>query len=192
MYYTGPLDRFLSHSQLYTRLRWRYQSWQMGTIGLEGLIRPGGGQQSSPSQNSYADSYSPWGPRQYAINLRLIADMARNIGATPIFLTEARLVATSNSEADRQRIGYGSVNLSHEAIVRALAECDKAIFAVAQEKDVPVLDLSGMFTGHSALFYDHVHTTPEGSAAIAKAVADFLAGVLDKSGQTRPLASTGR
>jgi GDSL-like Lipase/Acylhydrolase family len=192
MYYTGPLDRLLSHSQLYTRLRWRYQSWQLGAIGLEGLIRPGGTQQSPPSPNPYVGSYSPWGPRQFALNLRLIADAARDIGATPIFLTEARLVAASNSEADRQRIGYSSVNLSHEAIVRALAECDKAILAVAQEKGAPVLDLSRMFTGHSELFYDHVHTTPEGSAAIAKAVADFLAGVLDKPEQTQPLASTER
>jgi lysophospholipase L1-like esterase len=192
MYYTGPLDRSLSHSQLYTRLRWRYQSWQLGTIGLEGLIRPVGVNQSPTGQNSYADSYSPWGPRQYELNLRLIADAARDIGARPIFLTEARLVSASNSEADRQRIGYSSVNLSYAAILRALADCDKAIFAVAQEKDVPVLDLSHMFTGHSELFYDHVHTTPEGSEAIAKAVADFLARVLDKPEQTRPLASTGK
>jgi hypothetical protein len=138
-------------------------------------------------------SYSPWGPRQYALSLRLIADAARDIGATPIFLTEARLVSASNSETDRQRIGYSSVNLSHKAIVRALADCDKAIFAVAQEKDVPVLDLSHLFTGHSELFYDHVHTTPEGSEAIAKAVADFLERVLDNSSHgvsTRMLKST--
>jgi hypothetical protein len=191
MYYTGPLDRSLSHSQLYTRLRWRYQSWQLGAIGLEGLIRPVGVNQSPLSQNSYADSYSPWGPRQYELNLRLIAEAARDIGATPIFLTEARLVSASNSEADRQRIGYSSVNLSYAAIVRALADCDKAIFAVAKAKDALVLDLSHMFTGHSELFYDHVHTTPEGSEAIAKAVADFLARVLDKPKQTRPLAGAG-
>src|SRR5262245_7517992 len=67
------------------------------------------------------------------------------------------------------------------ALVRAFADCDNVIFAVAKEKGVSVLDLSHMFTGHSELFYDHVHTTPEGSEAIAKAVTDFLAHVLDKA-----------
>ena len=180
MYYTGPLDRWLSHSQLYTRLRWRYQSWQLGMIGLEGLIRQGGVDQRPLSQHSYADSYGSWGPRQYELNLHLIADAARDIGATPIFLTEARLVASSNSGVDRQRIVYDLVHLSHEALVRAFADCDKAIFAVAKEKDVPVLDLARMFTGRGELFYDHVHTTPDGSKAIATAVADFLVRVLDK------------
>jgi hypothetical protein len=184
MYYTGPLDRLLSHSQLYTRLRWRYQAWGLGSMGFEGVINPAGGDQSGTSQPSYADSYGPYGPRQYALNLSLIADAARGIGAIPLFFTQARLVAPFNTEADRQKIGYELVNLSHEALIRALADCDKAIFAMAKTKAVPVLDLSKMFTGRTELFYDHVHTTPAGSQAIAKAVADFLQHILDQSRAT--------
>jgi hypothetical protein len=187
MYYTGSLDRWLSHSQLYTRLRWRYQSWGLGLFGFEGVIRPGGGTQNSSGQPSYADSYSPYGPRQYALDLSLIAAATRHIGATPLFFTQARLVSPSNSEADRQKIGYELVNLSHEALLRALADCDEAIFAVAKANDVAVLDLSRMFTGRSEFFYDHVHTTPDGSHAIAKAVADFLEQALDRG---RVTAST--
>jgi lysophospholipase L1-like esterase len=186
MYYTGPMDRLLSHSQLYTRLRWRYQSWQVGIIGLEGVIRLRGGALDTLNRHTYPDDYGPYGPRQYALNLRLIADAAQYIGAKPLFFTQARLVSLSNDELDREKIGYELVKLSHEALVRALTDCDKAIFAIAKAKDVPVLDLSGLFTGQSGLFYDHVHTTPAGSHAIAKAVADFLQQLLD---QGRAIAS---
>jgi hypothetical protein len=179
MYYTGSLDQLLSHSQLYTRVRWRYQSWQMGMIGFEGVIKPAGGSQNAPSQPSLSDSYGFHASRQYALNLSLIADAAQHIGATPLFLTQARLVSPPNSEADRQKIWYERVNLSHDALVRAFTDCDKAVFAVAKTKDIPVLDLSEMFTGRSELFYDHVHLTPTGSQEIAKAVADFLQHSLD-------------
>jgi hypothetical protein len=181
MYYTGHLDRLLSHSQLYTRLRWRYQSWQLGMRGLEGVVRLQDGKGDTASQQSYPDDYGVYGPRQYALNLSLIADATRYIAATPLFFTQARLVSLSNNETDRQKIGYERVNLSHEALVRALADCDKAIFAVAKKKDVSVLDLSGLFTGRSEFFYDHVHMTPAGSQAIAKAVADFLEHVFEQS-----------
>lgn len=181
LYYSGWLDRWLSHSQLYTRMRSRYLSWQIGEIGLEGLIRLRGGRQDRPSQPSYLDSYGPYGPRQYELNLSLIVDAAQNIGAIPILLTQARLVSSSNSEADRQRIAYDLVNLSHAAIVRAFADCDRAILAVANAKGVPVLDLARMFTGRSELFHDHVHLSPAGSAAIAQALADFLSHLLDKA-----------
>lgn len=181
MYYTGPLDRLLSHSQLYVRLRWRYWSWRLGRIGFEGLFRVGE-EQSPGYQGSYSNRYSEWGPRQYELNLRLIAAAARAIGAVPVFLTQARLVSLSNSQADRTRIRYGYANLSHEALVRAFSDCDKALFEAGRAGDVPVLDLATMFNGKSELFVDHVHTTTVGSEALAKATGNFLAGILKKQG----------
>ncbi len=166
----------MSHSQLYVRLRWRYWSWRLGRIGFEGLFRIGE-EQSPDYQGSYPNRYSEWGPRQYELNLRLIAAAARAIGAVPVFLTQARLVSLSNSQADRTRIRYGYANLSHEVLVRAFSDCDKALFAAGRAGDVPVLDLATMFNGKSELFVDHVHTTTVGSEALAKATANFLAGI---------------
>ncbi|MCL5958839.1 MAG: SGNH/GDSL hydrolase family protein [Chloroflexi bacterium] len=179
MYYTSDLDRLLSHSQLYVRLRWRYLQWGIGNIGLEGVQRTAD-DWPIDKEEPYADSYSEWGPRQFQLNLSLLAEAARSIGATPVFLTQARLSVASNGEADRKRIGYDLVGLSHHALVRAFADTDRAILAVAREKGVPVLDLSGMFSGQSELFHDEVHTTTAGSEALARATADFLAGILEK------------
>ncbi len=164
IYYTGPLDRFLAHSQLYVRLRSQYWHWQFNDIGLEGAANP---TQEAETQ------YSDWGPKQYKLNLSLIADAARNIGATPIFLTQARLVTDTNSEAEQERIQYQYVKLSHQALVQAFADTDQVIFDVAESKNVTVLPLSKL-NGQSDLFVDHVHTTPKGSEIIALTVADFL------------------
>ena len=177
IYYHGFLDRLLSYSQLYVRLRSRYWSWQIGQTGLEGLIR--GGDETSHS-NSYASSYSAWGPRQYALNLRLIAHAARDIGAIPVFLTQARLPVADNSFEEKKKINYDYVKLSHNAIVQAFSDCDKAIFDISHAEKIEMLDLSQRFSGKSDLFADHIHTTPTGSEAIAKTVSEFLAGLLDK------------
>ena len=41
-----------------------------------------------------------------------------------------------------------------------------------------MIDLSGIFTGKSELFADHVHTTKIGSQLIAKKTADLLSEIL--------------
>jgi hypothetical protein len=44
-----------------------------------------------------------------------------------------------------------NVNLSHDAQVRAFADCDKAIFRVANAEGVPGLDLAARFSGQREL-----------------------------------------
>lgn len=181
IYYTGPTDRLLCYSQLYVRLRSLYWKWRLGEVGLEGALRRTGDDRriaESEHIDTYSDTYTGWGVRQYKLNLSLIADAARNIGATPIFLTQARLVTEMNTEAERERIVYHLVQLSHQELVQAFAETDEAIFDVAEMEGVKVLDLSSL-NGRSDLFQDHVHTSSKGSEAIAQAVADFLVEVLD-------------
>lgn len=172
IYYSGPVDRLLCHSQLYTRLRRRYWWWRLGQIGLEGLVT--GPSESMGTEDKYPDTYEPWGPRQYQLNLRLIAAAARDVGATPIFLTQARLVTGSNDEGERKRIRFDYVKLSYEGLVRAFADCDRAIHDAAASEGVSVLDVSRALGGRSEFFTDHVHTSPAGSRAIAGTVGDFL------------------
>jgi hypothetical protein len=170
MYYSGLPDRLLSYSQLYVRLRDRYLQWRLGTPKVEGIV----------TSSNLLDAYSDYGPRQFALNLHLLVAAARFVGATPVLLTQARLLTPSNTPGEREKIAYEFVNLSHEALLRAFADCDKAVFAVALADKVPVLDLSRMLSGQPALFEDHVHTTPAGSNALAAATADFLHTMLRK------------
>ena len=85
-----------------------------------------------------------WVFRQYESNLRLLADAAPDVGATPILLTQARLVTAENGAMERERIRHDSVHLSHDALVRAFEDCDRAVLAVAEAEDVPMLDLGSV------------------------------------------------
>ena len=168
MYYSGPIDRMLHVSQLYAHARWRFLEWHYGLATNErGTFR-----------KASVDTYSEWGPRQYALNLRLLVDAARNIGATPVLMTQARLTAGGDDERNPKRIPYFRVGLTPGALDRAFADCDRALASVAKEKGVPFLDLSAMFSNREELFVRHVHTTAKGSEAYAVAVADFLSPML--------------
>jgi len=177
MYYAGPLDRLLGHSQVYIRLRRRYWWWRLGQIGPEGLLGIAK-KKEKPAESSFPDTYSPWGPRQYELALRLIANAAHDIGAVPVLLTQARLVSPSDDEESRGKIPYAYIGMSHAALLRAFADCDTAVMRAAEAAHAKVMDLSRMLTGRRDLFVDHVHTTPAGSQALAEAVAGYLAQVI--------------
>jgi lysophospholipase L1-like esterase len=176
IYYQSALDRLLCHSQLYVRLRRRYWWWRLGEMGLEGLVT--GPSEADTSGERYARWYGAWGPRQYAMNLALLAAAARHAGASPVFVTQARLVDASNDATDRRRIAYDFVGLSHDALVRAFADCDRAVHDVARVHDVPVLDLGRQLAGQSQYFEDHVHATRLGNREIARRIARFLESIL--------------
>ncbi len=167
--YVGPLDRVLCHSQLYVALRKRYFRWAI-RAGEEGM-RPADG----PLRGD--DSL---GLRQYRIVLELCVDAARNIGATPILLTQPTLVSTSNNDEDKSHIRYEYQRMSHEQLVKAFKDCNDVVRLVAREKGAPLLDLDRLLTGQSGMFEDHVHTTARGSEALGAAVGDFLAETLSR------------
>ncbi|MEJ2313167.1 MAG: hypothetical protein P8Y11_12275, partial [Gemmatimonadales bacterium] len=174
LYDRGWLDRILLHSQLYVRLRERWLLRQMGEVTLEGLAP------DSDYARVETDGRS-WGRRQFALNLRLLADAAREAGARPVLVTQARLVAASNGPRERERIAYDMVGMNHDRLVRGFAACDEAVFEVAGEKQIDVIDASSALTGNSAYFEDHVHTTGAGSRALAETVALHLGRILSDS-----------
>lgn len=177
MYYQGRLDRFLCHSQLYVRLRNRFWSLRLGTIGLEGLVT-GKALEHEKGDLAYPNSYSPLAPRQFELTLRLIVAASRAIGAKPVLITQPWLVAADNTPTDRDRIRYDYAGLSHEALLRASVDCRHAVLSVAKEEDALVLDLAPELSGRGDLFTDHVHTTAAGSELLATRVSRFLANLL--------------
>lgn len=166
--YQGWWDRLLSHSQLYVKFRNQYYGWKF-PVDREGVIAEG----------EYQDAFSSYAVRQYRLNVELFADACRNIGATPIFLTEATLVSPNNSAEERKLIGYHYQLLTHSALVKALEETYQVIRSIGQEKQVAVLDITKEFNGHRELFTDHVHLTARGSEQLAKRVAEFMVSFLE-------------
>jgi hypothetical protein len=166
--YQNPLDRLLSNtSQLYVRLRSRYYTWKL-RLGDEGM-KPAG---------SYEGELSEAAIKQYELNIETFIDIAKNIGAVPIPMIEARLVSRTNTAEDKRRISYDYVLMTHERLCEAFDTEDAIIRRVAEQKGERVIDPSEELTGKSELFANHIHLNPDGSARLARFVAGELADVL--------------
>lgn len=166
--YRNRLDRFLcEHSQLYVRLRWRYYDWRMGAK-TEGPVPRG----------DYTSEITETALSQYYLNQVMFVDLAREIGAVPILMTEARLTTANNTESQKSRIEYDYVKLDHETLVRAYDEIERRLRRISSEKGVELIDVAKEMNGRDEFFADVVHLTPEGSEALAQGTAQKLLEVL--------------
>ena len=172
---SSAIDRWLCEgSQLYNVLRRIYYKTKM-KIGNEGL------RQAGDTQNSIA-ALNPMGFRQYQLAMEIFVDLARNIGAEPILMTQARLVAKGQTLTPERakRVDYHHVGLSHEALVETFDRLDSIVRAVAADKNVGLIDASVKLSGQDWAFDDHVHVVPKGSEALAQFVADHFQRILQK------------
>lgn len=177
--YRNFLDRALCGlSQVYVRLRYRYYDWRLRA-----------GEEGQQPEGEYASEFGEIGPTQYRVNAELFVDLARNIGAVPVLMTEARLVSPDNTPAQKEHIAYGYQLLTHEALCRAFQRCDDVIRSVAQEKGAYLIDASVQLTGREDLFVDHVHFTEEGSKQAAQLVAEHFITLLRSRDERAPDAS---
>lgn len=166
--YLGTLDRLLCGlSQAYGRLRNRVLIWRLN-VAHEGMKR-----RRQPSSK-----ISGIALKQYRLNVEMFVDCARDIGAVPILMTQPRLPDRRNTEDDKKRIGYEYQPFTPSVLCDALDRADAALFAVAKEKEVLLIDASSRMTGKGGFFMDHIHLSGDGSKKIAEIVADSLKGVL--------------
>ena len=114
------------------------------------------------------------GPAQYRLNLQTIVHVTRDIGAVPVLCKQPRLATADSSAADRERIDYDTVGLSHEQLIEAFVRADAIVDDVAVGNGVSVVDLHALLSGRSELFIDHIHLTAAGGQAAARVVADRL------------------
>jgi lysophospholipase L1-like esterase len=163
----GPLERALSHSQLYVKLRHRTLSWARQRK-TEGSVRGG----------PLAEQYPSTGVEQYRLDLGLLVEASREIGATPVLITQATLVSASSRDSEQGKIRYEDAHLTPAALFRAFQECADALWEVARRKGVAVLDAQAVLGGRAELFADQVHLTGEGREALADLVAGFLGDAL--------------
>ncbi|MBT4119390.1 MAG: hypothetical protein HOG89_00190 [Candidatus Peribacter sp.] len=162
--YRGVLDQVLPEtSQLYVYLRGPYINWKF-RIGSEGII---------PTGESVNVFDNPW-PQQYRVNAEMFVDLARNIDAVPILVTQARLVSQKNTEEEKALIKYDYVRMDHETLVQAFETLDEILREVASHKGIPIVEASKEMSGNSEYFTDHVHFTEAGSAEITSIISEYL------------------
>ena len=177
--YVNALDEVLCEvSQLYVRIRYVYFNYRWKRkIGPEGSI-PDNRQNRQITQLAL---------NQYRINLEAFVNLARDIDAVAILITQPRLVSRTSTLADRKRIAYNYQGMSHDTLVRAFEATDEIAFSVARKKRIKVIDASGRMTGNRDYFSDHVHLTAAGSEELARIVAEHLvAHQLQQASESRP------
>jgi lysophospholipase L1-like esterase len=184
--YQGWWDHLLSGSQLYVKLRNRYYEW-----ATQGWSRRIGGEGVAP-EGRYQSTLSAFAIEQYRVDVEMIVDLARNIGARPILITQATLVSPRNTEKERSLISYEYQLLTHSALVQAFDATYQVLRSVGSEKAVPVLDLAKDLNGRGEFFTDHVHLTAKGSEEVARRVAQSLALFLRTEPRDRKNGRIGR
>jgi len=169
--YQNFLDRFLCNaSQLYVRLRYRWILWKYNA-GLEGKkIR------------AKSHSIDPAGPRQFRLTAKTFIDLANNIGAVPVLMTEAHLIEPNNTDAEKKIIQYDFQSLTPEKLLQATLEAEDILKQTAQNKNAVLIDASATMSGQTGYFQDHIHLSAEGSKKIAVITADALYALLEKKG----------
>jgi lysophospholipase L1-like esterase len=178
IHYGNIIDRWLCEwSQLYTVLRRTYYKTKL-KIGKEGMRKAG-------NLRNSIDILNPNGFRQYQLAMEVFVDLARNIGAEPILMTQARLVSGSKvlTPEQQKRVDYHHVGLSHEALVETFDRLDAIVRKVSAEKGTILIDASAHLSGKDWAFDDHVHVVPKGSDALAQLVADYFQVILEKGGE---------
>jgi hypothetical protein len=163
-YYHNAVDRLL---------RDRYYVYDLG-LGAEGA-RPRG---------TWATVLEPAALDQYRLNMRLFCDLARDAGARPVLMTQARLVSPANTAEQKKRIAYDLVLLRPGLLCEAFARTDAIIKETAHEKG------AALMTGRDEWFHDHVHLTPQGSHRLAEIFAREMVSLLKErsAGRTAPAA----
>ncbi len=171
--YRSTLDRWLCEvSRLYTVLRRIYYKTKLN-INLEGL-----GQDRDTSWGG--SEINPTGFHQYRLAMEMLLDLAFSIGAKPILVTQARLAHDSNTPAQKDRLDYHHVRLTHEALLKISEQFDAIVRDVANKKGAILINASEQLSGKDWVFYDQVHFDFEGrgSEAMSQLMAEHIKEVL--------------
>jgi len=167
IHYMGNIDQWMCETvHLYNVLRRIYfkKLYKIGKEGLEG----------SQTVRFPKTAINPLAIEQYRLAMEVFVDLARNIGARPILMTQARLIHESSVSSPRSKIDFHRVQLTPEALLETFNELDDLVRDVSMKKGVPLIDASAHLSGKDWVFEDHVHLHPPGSRALAQQVIDFF------------------
>lgn len=167
--YKGRLDRFLcEHSQLFVRVRQRYYDWKLNA-DLEGEVVQRDGTFNFDLQEEAL--------KQYKLNVQLFVDCAKDVGAVPVLMTEARLAIRANRQnenGDAQPKGRSS----DDTLLTAYERIEQILRDVARDKNAVLVDSSKELNGKPEFFTDRVHLTERGSSELARLVAQEMTRLL--------------
>ena len=115
----------------------------------------------------------------YAARLRLLADLTRQAGATPIFVSQPSRhyrVAPQGIEGEADESLIDDRRVNGVDFHRVMRKMDGAMKSVAAEKGALYVDLASRTEWTDADFYDLVHMTPQGAEKVGAFLYEALKG----------------
>jgi lysophospholipase L1-like esterase len=184
------LDETFSASGIYRYFRW----WVARSLYADGA-RLGGRlpavkaarerierrRRAKASAGVETGSLGLWGPKQYRLNLELIAGVARYVGAELALCKQAHLVTKERSGPEQQRTKkYDAVRMrmSHDDIAKTFDIMYRSIDEIADHQGLLVVDMNQTLSGEDEYFEDGIHFSLAGSRAASKLVAGALEPVV--------------
>jgi lysophospholipase L1-like esterase len=166
------LDGLLSASSLYRTIRVALIEFLVSEEGRQRQLwrRGGGGQRRVDWMNNEAT-----GPRQFALNLRTIAALSREIGAQLVLCRQALLEYGAGATGKSvEEYALRNTRLTLPELKRAFEISNRAINALADEEDLKLVDMHAALASEARFFHDSIHFSHEGSRAVSVVVADAL------------------
>lgn len=180
--YPGGIDRLLSYSAIYRQFR-----WGIGQFLYHGERDP----INQPAPNDpNAKAFDEWGPKQYRLNLELMATLAKTIRAELVICKQAHLAVPGGTGADQEAArdyGRRNIGLDQAELMRAFQVTYALDEEVARERGIRILDMDQALSGRKEFFHDGIHFSRAGSRAASNLVAQALLPIV--TGRSRPKAS---
>lgn len=105
--------------------------------------------------------------------LNAVAVFAKGVGLNLLIATSPH--RNGNFSSDKWlRLAYRRNRQVYDRRVEMREYLDEQVRKVVPALDIPLLDLSEMFTNRDELFYDEMHLNELGQVEVARAIADFM------------------
>ena len=123
------------------------------------------------TQQPLQDSYDFMRPRleAYAARLRILADLSREFGAEPIFVSQPTRhyrIASDRIEGHSNSGSYDGHEYNGVDYYHMIRQLDRVAEAVAREKNAIFVDLGSHTEWLDTDFYDYSHMTPQGARKV--------------------------
>lgn len=127
--------------------------------------------------------------RAYADRLRVLAEVTRDFGAEPVFVSQPSRryrVTPGGVEGDSRVRSYGDREINGVDFYHMMRRFDAVDEAVASEEGVVFIDVASHADWEDADFYDLVHMTPRGAEKVGAILYEALRSVVAGAVRTAP------
>ena len=126
----------------------------------------------------------------FGSNLKLIRDLALDIGAVPVFMTFEARISTDFPKEVREAIeSQDAFQLSHmtyDGLVRTLAQLNATTRSIAKESGVDLIELENRLPRSEEYWTDFVHLNEEGTRLKTEKIYEGLLPVIENVTRRRP------